>query len=68
MFIPWSSGIEHCVVLCDVTNVLGGTYYYTVQDRSESSWDRVGHIAVASARDGEVETKPCPCQWEHTTG
>ena len=68
MFIPWSSGLQQCVVLCDVTNVLGGTYYYIVQDRSESSWDRLDHIAVASARDGEVETKPCPCQWEQATG
>ena len=42
--------------------------YYSVQDRSESSWDWVNHIAVASTRDGEVETKPCPCQWEQATG
>jgi len=54
--------------LCDVTNVLGGTYYYSAQDNIESSWDWVDHLAVASARDGEVETKPCPCQWEQATG
>jgi len=54
--------------LCDVTNVLGGTYYYSVQDRRESSWDWVDHIAVASTRNGEIETKPCPCQWEQATG
>ena len=42
--------------------------YYSVQDRSESSWEWVDYIAVASTRDGEVETKPCPCQWEQATG
>jgi hypothetical protein len=48
--------------LYEVTNVLGGTYYYPLQDRSESNWEQVDHIAVASARDGEVEIRSCPCQ------
>jgi hypothetical protein len=39
-----------------------------LQDRSESNWEWVDHTAVASARDGEVGKRPCPCQWEQATG
>jgi hypothetical protein len=67
MYILWSSGLQHCVVLYDVTNVLGGITT-TIFKTSESHWEWVDHTAVVSARDGDVGKRPCPCQWEQAAG